>query len=255
MSRRSTAGVLGEADRPRARIDAYRRSLQLGLGVLWLLDAALQYQPYMFTTKFPHEVIAATAAGNPGWVAHPVRWAASMMADHRLLANGSFATIQLLIALGLFARATTRVALAGSIVWALLVWWLGEGLGGSLAGPQSPISGFPGAALLYAVAAVFLWPPRRADAGEGTLSVAASSPAGRVLTALAWLALWGSFGYELLRGANRSPSALHGLFVDLQMVSRAGSGLSTAPPPVRRTTTEPRSRSGWPSSSALSPSR
>lgn len=201
---------------PTTRLERYRRTLQLALGVLWLLDAALQYQPYMFTTAFPHQVIAPAAAGNPGWVARPVHWSATVMAHHQVLANASFATVQLLIALGLLVRRTTRVALAGSVGWALAIWWLGEGLGGILTGAQSPITGFPGAALIYAVIAVCLWPPRGDGAADRDVSVAASSPAGRFPTALAWVVLWGSAGYEALRAANRSPSALHSLFVDAE---------------------------------------
>jgi hypothetical protein len=33
-------------------IAARRRALQVTLGLIWLLDAALQFQPYMFTTAF-----------------------------------------------------------------------------------------------------------------------------------------------------------------------------------------------------------
>jgi uncharacterized membrane protein YwaF len=202
---------------PTTRLERYRRTLQRALGVLWLLDAALQYQPYMFTTAFPRQVIAPAAVGNPGWVARPVHWSATLMAHHQALANAGFATVQLLIALGLLVRRTTRVALAASVGWALAIWWLGEGLGGILTGAESPITGFPGAALLYAVIAGCLWPPRRdGEVVDRDVSVAASSPAGRAPTAVAWLALWGSAGYEALRAANRSPSALHSLFVDAE---------------------------------------
>ena len=125
-------------------LDRRRRALQLGLGVIWLLDAALQYQPYMFSEGFPHQILAPVGPGNPGWVAQPVRWAAHLTANHVVAMNALFATAQLLIALGLFTRATVRLALAGSVLWALGVWWMGEGLGGLLVGPQSPIMGSPG---------------------------------------------------------------------------------------------------------------
>ena len=45
-----------------------RRSLQLALAALWLLDAVLQYQTFMFSQGFPR-MLAATATGNPGPVA------------------------------------------------------------------------------------------------------------------------------------------------------------------------------------------
>src|SRR5487761_1380313 len=43
-----------------------RRRLQLALGVLWLLDAALQYQPYMFSQAFAVKILDGSAAGRPG---------------------------------------------------------------------------------------------------------------------------------------------------------------------------------------------
>ena len=42
-----------------------RRVLQLGLAAIWLLDAVLQYQSFMFTKGFG-QMLAGTASGNPG---------------------------------------------------------------------------------------------------------------------------------------------------------------------------------------------
>lgn len=192
-------------------LDRPRRLLQVALGLVWLLDAALQYQPYMFTSDFPMDVIGKTAQDNPGWVAQPVTWAAHLMAHHIVVSNGLFATIQLAIAVGLLYRRTARLALASSVVWALLLWWLGEGLGGVLAGPVSPLAGAPGAAVLYVVVAALVW-PRKAAVQPGQ-SVATASPLGNVGARLGWLALWGSLAFEALRPAVRSPSALHDLVV------------------------------------------
>ena len=189
-------------------IDRYRRSLQLGLGLIWLLDAALQFQPYMFTKAFPREVLAPTGPGNPGWIAHPVHWAAQLTAGHIVFFDTVFATIQLLIALAFFSRRTVRLALIASIVWALGIWWMGEGLGGLLVGPQSPVAGAPGAAVLYALVSILLW-PRADDVSDQTGSVAMRSPLHAGAARVVWLVLWGSFAVESLQAANRSPSALH----------------------------------------------
>jgi hypothetical protein len=191
------------------RPDRYRRGLQIGLGIIWLLDAALQYQPYMFRKAFAHQILAPTGPGNPAWVARPVHWAAHLTAEHAVLADAAFATIQLLIALGFFSRKTVRLALAGSIVWALLIWWMGEGLGGLLAGPQSPVLGAPGAAVVYAFISILIWPRNTRSTETPSGSVATRSALGPIVARLAWLALWGSFAFESLQAANRSPSALH----------------------------------------------
>jgi hypothetical protein len=187
----------------------WRRALTYALALLWLLDATLQYQPYMFSAAFPTQVITPAAAGSPGWVAGPARWTATLIAGHVVLFNGLFATVQLAIAAGLFLTATVRVALAASIVWSLMVWWLGEGLGGILAGPVSPLAGMPGAVALYALIAMLLWPPRpRPTFERNRRSVASAGLLGTFGAQLGWLVLWASFAFEAVRPANRQPSAL-----------------------------------------------
>ncbi|HEY5357232.1 MAG TPA: hypothetical protein VIJ82_05995 [Streptosporangiaceae bacterium] len=187
-----------------------RRRIQLGLGLIWLLDAALQYQPYMFSRAFATQVIAPAGAGSPGFVARPVTFAAQLMGHHPVPLNALFATIQLALGLGLLWRRTARLALAGSIVWALSIWWLGEGLGGIFAGSASPVTGAPGAAVLYALIAVLAWPPRAERPGRPSRpgSVAAGSIVGWPGARLAWAALWGSGAYYLLLAPNRAPGAL-----------------------------------------------
>lgn len=197
----------------RSRVDSrWPKKLTWALAAIWLLDAVLQFQPYMFTRAFPNEVIAPTADGNPGWIHGPVLWASSLMAHHIVLLNAAFALVQLLIAVGLFWRRTAKLALAGSVVWSLMVWWLGEGLGGLFVGPVSPLAGLPGAVILYAVIAVLLWPRETVDADVSPISsVATRSIARRPVALGIWVVLWLGFAAESLRGANRAPGALHDL--------------------------------------------
>jgi hypothetical protein len=210
MSRRSATALDRGSTVPTV---SGRQRLTWALGLIWLLDAALQYQPYMFTKAFPTDAIRPTGQGSPHWVSSPVTWSADLMIHHIVLWNAVFATVQLLIAVGLFYRPTLKIALATSIGWAVMVWWLGEGLGGVLAGAASPLMGFPGAVIIYAFIAVLLW-PRTRTAGD---SVATSSPLGAGAK-LVWLTLWVLFVFETLRPANRSPSALH------DMVAAMGDG-------------------------------
>ena len=190
----------------------WRATLTWALGAVWLLDAALQFQPYMFTRAFPNEVIAPAGDGSPGIVSAPVHWAAGLMAGHIVVFNTMFAVVQLLIAIGLFIPATVRLALAGSVVWSLLVWWLGEGLGGMLAGPVSPLAGLPGAVLLYALIALLVWPPRNRPRPlprhRPASGIAGSGLLGRRGAAGAWVLLWALFAFEALRPGNRAPDGL-----------------------------------------------
>jgi hypothetical protein len=136
-----------------------RRHLQVALAALWLLDGALQCQPFMFSRAFARTVLLPAGHGQPAIVSEPVRIAVELVSAHPALLNGGFAAIQILLGLALLTRRLARVALAGSIVWALSVWTVGEGLGG-LATGGTLFTGAPGAALLYAVIAILAWPRR-----------------------------------------------------------------------------------------------
>ena len=189
-----------------------RRRLQLALGALWLLDAILQYQPVMFTRAFS-QMLAAAAEGNPAFVSRPILWDAHLVGQHPVALNTTFATIQLLLALGIAWRPTVRLALGASIVWALGVWWFGEGLGGVLTGTASPLSGAPGPVILYALLAVLLGPRDRGGTAAGSAVSAVPFAAARAVGAPAaralWLVLWASLAYFALLPANRAPQAWH----------------------------------------------
>ena len=188
-----------------------RRLLQLTLAGIWLLDGLLQYQAFMFSRGFS-DMLAGTAPGNPGVVASPITWDATLVEHHLVLLNSVFATIQLLIGIGIAWRPTVRVALAVSIAWSLGVWWFGEGLGMVLTGDASPVNGAPGAVILYALLAVLLWPSDRP--GRLAPFVAARAVGVPVARAL-WLVLWLSLAYFALLPGNRAPQALHDMIAGM----------------------------------------
>ena len=195
-----------------------RRRLQIGLGVVWVVNAALQYQPYMFSRGFVTKIVDPASSGNPAAIASSVTGAGRILLHDVVLFNAAFATIQLAIGLGLLWRPTVKAALAGTIAWGLAVWLFGEGLGGILTGSASPLTGAPGAAVLYVLLAVLIWPrhaplegltaERRSAASGPGASVAASSPLGPRWSRLSWLLLWGSSAYFLLQAQVRAPGHL-----------------------------------------------
>jgi hypothetical protein len=193
-----------------------RRALQVALGLIWLLDAALQFQPFMFTKAFASQVIQPGAGGNPPVIAGPITWSADLMARHIVVYNALFASIQLLLALGLLYRPTAKAALAASIPWALGVWWIGEGLGGLLAGTGNPLTGAPGAAVLYVLLALLAWPAGAPSLEDGSglpqgASLATTGWLGSLTPRIAWAGLWGSYAISVLQSADRAPGALGGI--------------------------------------------
>src|SRR5580704_18759828 len=176
-----------------------RRKLQLALAVIWLLDGILQYQPSMFSKAFP-QMLAGSSAGNPAAIASPINWSATLITHHLVALNAIFATIQVALGLGIAWRPTVKLALGASVTWALAVWWLGEGLGGVLAGKASPVNGAPGAVLLYGLVAVLLWPADRDPAAPFT----AGRAVGRRVARACWLVVWLGLAVLALLPASRA---------------------------------------------------
>jgi hypothetical protein len=210
-TRTAWRGRIGAQAQPGAKTLDARRALQLGLAAIWLLDALLQYQAFMFTKGFS-QMIGGTAADNPSVIARPINWNATLVEHHLVLLNTIFATIQLLIGLGIAFRPTLRVALAASVAWSFGVWWFGEGLGGILSGAASPLNGAPGAVIIYALLAVLLWPADREPAAPFTAGRAVGAHVARAL----WLVLWLSLAYFALTPANRAPQALNGMIAGME---------------------------------------
>ena len=166
-----------------ARARAYfasdpRRSIQSALGLVWLLDGGLQFQSFMYSKGFI-ELLEEIAAGQPGWV-HDSIISGAHQASHNLsVYNTLFALVQVAIGLGLLYRRTTKPALAVSFAWALVVWWFGEGFGMLFMNMANPLTGAPGAVLLYVLIGLMVWPTGRP---AGLLGVRGS----RIM----WTALW-----------------------------------------------------------------
>jgi hypothetical protein len=200
----------GRAQTKRARTDGarsdWRRTLQLSLAAIWLLDGILQLQPFFFTPGRAgfSGMLAGAASDNPGWLAHTIAWNASVVDHHALATNAAFASIQVLLALGIACRPTLKVALGASVLWSLFVWWFGEGLGGVFGGAGSPIAGGPGAVLFYAFLAVLLWPSERTGSSP---PFAAANAIGVASAKVTWAVVWTLLAL-LMIGQGRSPQGV-----------------------------------------------
>lgn len=174
-----------------------RRHLQVSLAVLWLIDGALQCQPIMFSRDLTHRIIAPADA-QLSVVAGPLHLMGAFVSAHPALANSGFVLIQIALGVGLLSRRFTRVALGASIAWSLVIWIVGEGLGG-LASGATLLNGAPGAALLYAVIAFLSWPTTSDKLGDARPSW---------LALPAWCALWLTGAGLQLVAAHNSASSL-----------------------------------------------
>lgn len=158
-----------------------RRGLQIGLGLIWLLDGGLQFQSYFYSHAFTGG-LGEMAAGQPGWLSDSITWAANLAAQDLGFWNTLFALTQVFIGLGLLWRPTVKPALAVSFLWVLIVWWFGEAFGMLFANMAEPLTGAPGAVLLYALVGVLVWP---SDRVAGLLDARGA----RTMWAILWFAM------------------------------------------------------------------
>jgi hypothetical protein len=217
-----------------SRVRAYfasdsRRTLQTVLGLIWLLDGGLQFQPFMYSHGFI-AMLASTAAGQPGWLASSVRWGAHIAGGDLGVCNTLFALVQVGIGLGLLCRRTVKPALALSFGWALVVWWFGEACGMLFMTMAAPLTGAPGAVLLYALIGLVVWPA----AGPGGLLGVRGA---RTMWAVLWLAmawLWletpSSSANATAGGIEAAPSGMSWLSTLQELAAHAarGNGLAIA---------------------------
>jgi hypothetical protein len=172
-----------------------RRIFQTGLGLIWLLDGMLQFQPFMYSKGFI-ALLTGTASGQPYWLASSIDWAAHVTQQDMALFNTLFALIQVSIGLGLLYRRTVRPALALSFAWAVGVWWFSEGFGMLFAGTADPLTGAPGAVLLYAIIGLLVWPGERRG---GLLGARGARTV--------WVSLWLVMAWSWLLPPNSSANA------------------------------------------------
>ena len=218
----------GTSRRRDFRLVRTQRLLQIILGLFWLLDAGLQFQPFMFGSGFTTTYLLNNAQNQPDAIRWIITNVGNFVGPHVAVWNTFFALIQVVIGLGLLFRPTVRPALAVSFFWAFGVWFFGEGLGLIFTGSASALTGAPGSVFLYALIGLMAW-PRSApteDGEEAEPSVGiASSAAGKgiggaVTPLLVWCGYWSLAAILFLLPDNRTPTS----------VSSAITGMSSGEP-------------------------
>ncbi len=137
-----------------------RRFVRLAFAALWIADGLLQLQPLM-----PAGFVSADIEPHLSAQPAPLRSLTEVLIRawnrHPVLADTAIASFEIgvgvLLVLCLRGKAARAVAWL-SIVAAVLIWLVGEGLGGLTAAGAGWLTGAPGAVLVYAVAAALLLP-------------------------------------------------------------------------------------------------
>ncbi|HEY6539166.1 MAG TPA: hypothetical protein VI138_09055, partial [Candidatus Dormibacteraeota bacterium] len=150
-----------------ATIARIKLAMLWGLALLWLLDAALQAQPRMFTVDFVSNIMKPSIAITPSFIGALSNWSLNFISPHIAVFNWLFTLTQFAIALlllgGILRRRPqlVRAGLLLSISWGMVVWAAGEGTSGVFTGNGTMFTGAPGSVLLYVAAAVLYLLPDR----------------------------------------------------------------------------------------------
>ena len=215
----STAEVRVRADAGRGRgsvLSAARRyfasdavrTVQSMLGLIWLLDGALQFQSFMYGNGFI-QMLKGMTSGQPYWISSSMNWAANTLHSNQVLLNTLFALVQVVIGLGILYRPTVKSALALSFLWAFVVWWFGEAFGMLFMNMANALTGAPGAVLIYALIGLIVWPNGRPG---GLIGVRGAR--------ISWGVLWVLMGGLWLLAVNSSANAT------TTLINAAPSGMS-----------------------------
>lgn len=156
------------------------------LGVLWLVDAILQVQPQMFTTNMIDSVLLPTLNAQPAPVAASLHFITVAISQHLVFVNILIAIVQAEIGIFLIAGLWVRGTVLLSIVWALIVWYGGEGMNLLLTGQSSVLTGAPGAVLLYPLLGLLVY-PRKGSATTGEADAVLSRAHFRWVLAGFWI--------------------------------------------------------------------
>lgn len=232
QSRRRIGSSANASLIPRAReyfASDSRRTAQTLLGVIWLLDALLQLQTFMYSSGFI-AMLRSMSAGQPGWLASSVNWGADLAHHDLMLFNTLFALTQVAIGLGLLYRPTVKPALVLSFGWALVVWWFGEGFGMLFMNMAQPLTGAPGAVILYALAGLLAWPNGRPGGLVGVRVARAVWLVLWILMAWLWLLAPSSSANATYTAINAAPSGMSWLTTvqDAAASAAKGNGLVVA---------------------------
>lgn len=147
-----------------------RNMLQRILGALWLIDGLLQLQPQMFSMDMVNNIMKPMLDGQPDVLKPSLQFIITQTALHLATVNTLIALAEILLGLTfLFVSVRwVKPVVVASVVWALLVWFGGEGLGMMLTGQTSILTGAPGSAFLYTVLSLLVWPRSQAE-GDASL--------------------------------------------------------------------------------------
>ena len=125
--------------------------LRIVFGCVWAVDAWFKWQPGFLNGLT--DMLASMLDGQPAWVQAWIHLWINIVSLNPHFFAILIALTETAIAFGLIFGFLTRITLAGSIIFAFLIWSIAEGFGGPYVSGSTDI----GCAIIYAFVAIALW--------------------------------------------------------------------------------------------------
>jgi hypothetical protein len=184
----------------------------MALGVIWIFDGLLKFQPALFKPDFVNIVIRPMAIGQPTVIASSINHMANFLSHEATMWVAIFGLTEVVIGAAMLSKRTVKPALVVSFIWGASIFLFGEGFGMVFTGHTSPLAGAPGAVCFYVLLGVMVWPkedrnPNRVRIGVDS-SAAGRGPFGGTGALLVWAAIWIFEAVIWMFPANRTGNAI-----------------------------------------------
>ena len=123
------------------RLRVNRRSLQVALGVIWILDGLLKFQPAVFKPDFVNNVMRPMSVGQPTVIGSTINHMANFLSHEATMWVAVFGLTEIAIGAAMLSRRTVKRGLLASFIWGGAVYLFGEGLGMVFTGHTRPLLG------------------------------------------------------------------------------------------------------------------
>lgn len=136
-----------------------KRLITLLLGLMWIFDSILQAQPRMFTIEFIEGVLKPAFVNQPFFLRNIMHIGVTLYSKDIVLSNTIAVVLEFFIGAFLLFPVKSKIVTAGlllTIMWGIIIWVFGEGMGGLFTGSASFYTGAPGSAVIYSLIASFL---------------------------------------------------------------------------------------------------
>jgi hypothetical protein len=195
-----------------ASLHVSRRSLQIALGLIWIIDGLLKFQPALFKPAFVNAVIRPMAVGQPTLIASAIDHMANFLSHEATMWVAVFGIVEIVIGAAMLSKRTVKSALIASFVWGACIYLFGEGLGMVFTGHTSPLAGAPGAVCFYVLLGVMVWPREEREPARQSVGADSAAAAGGAFggsgALLAWAAIWIFEAIIWMFPANRTADAV-----------------------------------------------